>query len=97
VTDFFEVVSRQRACRSFSDVPVSDESIGRVLTAATFAPSAENKQPWEFIVVRDGPTRIRIGDESTDAFQVWARHPELRIMYVNTFARVGARSIGEMA
>jgi hypothetical protein len=34
----------------------------------------------------------RIGDESTDAFKAWARHPELRIMYVNTFARVGERS-----
>jgi hypothetical protein len=32
----------------------------------------------------------RIGDESTDAFKRWARHPALRIMYVNSFARVGA-------
>jgi hypothetical protein len=39
----------------------------------------------------------RIGDESTDAFKAWARHPELRIMYVNTFARVGARSAGEVS
>lgn len=31
----------------------------------------------------------RIGNESTDAFKAWARHPELRIMYVNTFSRVG--------
>ena len=32
----------------------------------------------------------RIGDTSTDAFKRWARHPALRIMYVNSFARVGA-------
>jgi hypothetical protein len=32
----------------------------------------------------------RIGDESTDAFRTWARGPSLRIMYVNSFARVGA-------
>ena len=51
--DFFEVVARQRACRSFSTDPVDDDTIARVLTAATFAPSAENKQPWEFVVVRD--------------------------------------------
>ncbi len=31
----------------------------------------------------------RIGDESTDAFRNWARGPSLRIMYVNSFTRVG--------
>jgi hypothetical protein len=33
----------------------------------------------------------RIGGPDTDAFRRWAFHPELRIMYVNTFARVGGR------
>jgi len=32
----------------------------------------------------------RIGDQGTDAFKRWAWGPGLRIMYVNTFARVGA-------
>ena len=52
-TDFFDVVHRQRACRSFTDEPVDDESLARILDAATFAPSAENRQPWVFVVVRD--------------------------------------------
>jgi hypothetical protein len=33
----------------------------------------------------------RIGKPRTDAFKVWAGHDQLRIMYVNTFARVGTR------
>jgi hypothetical protein len=33
----------------------------------------------------------RIGDESTEAFRHWAHGPSLHIMYVNSFARVGAR------
>jgi hypothetical protein len=33
----------------------------------------------------------RIGAPDTDAFKAWARHPALRIMYVNTFARVETR------
>jgi nitroreductase len=61
MTDFFDVVGRQRAHRSFATTPVSDEDIATILTAATFAPSAENKQPWEFVVVRDAPSRARIG------------------------------------
>jgi nitroreductase len=73
VTDFFDVVGRQRACREFADTPVSDESIARMLTAATFAPSAENRQPWEFIVVRDAGTRARIGDLTKRAWQEHGR------------------------
>jgi nitroreductase len=58
---FFEVVSNQRACRRFSDAPVADDDIATVLRAATFAPSSENRQPWEFVVVRAAETREAIG------------------------------------
>ena len=57
MNEFFDVVSRQRACREFSDAPVSDDDIAAVLEAATHAPSAENRQPWEFVVVRDEEVR----------------------------------------
>jgi hypothetical protein len=32
----------------------------------------------------------RIGDEQTEAFRKWARGPSLRIMYVNSFVRIGS-------
>ncbi|MEY2462716.1 MAG: hypothetical protein QOH64_854, partial [Acidimicrobiaceae bacterium] len=59
---FFDVVLRQRACRSFAPDPVGDDDIERILTAATHAPSAENMQPWVFVVVRDEATRASIGE-----------------------------------
>jgi hypothetical protein len=34
----------------------------------------------------------RIGEPGTPAWDAWANTPELRIMYVNTFRRVGERS-----
>jgi hypothetical protein len=34
----------------------------------------------------------RIGPPGSDAWKRWAFHPQLRIMYVNTFALVGARN-----
>src|SRR4051812_22114776 len=73
LTEFFDVVATQRACRTFSDAPVSDESIARVLTAATFAPSAENRQPWEFVVVRDAATRKRLGELTQQAWEQGGR------------------------
>ena len=50
---FFDVALRQRACRQFDGRPVDDALVERCLTAATHAPSAENLQPWVFVVVRD--------------------------------------------
>jgi nitroreductase len=67
--DVFSVVSRQRACRSFASDDVDDALIERLLTAATFAPSAENRQPWEFVVVRDPAIRARIGELSRRAWE----------------------------
>jgi nitroreductase len=59
---FWDVVRRQRACRRYSDQPVDDETVERILTAATFAPSSENFQPWHFVVVRDPERRGAIGE-----------------------------------
>lgn len=60
--DLFHVVLTQRACRHFLDEPVPDGDIERILTAATHAPSAENTQPWVFVVVRDADERAAISE-----------------------------------
>lgn len=72
-SDFFDVASRQRACRTFADTPVSDDTIAHILSTATFAPSAENKQPWEFVVVRDAALRSRIGELTRRAWETHGR------------------------
>jgi nitroreductase len=71
--DFFEVVNRQRACRAFSDAAVYDPEIASLLEAATHAPSAENRQPWEFVVVRDAGARAAIGDLTRRAWESHGR------------------------
>jgi nitroreductase len=71
--DFFEVVNRQRACRAFSDSAVYDPEIASLLESATHAPSAENRQPWEFVVVRDADTRAAIGDLTRRAWESHGR------------------------
>ena len=71
MTDFFDLVERQRAHRAFRNEPVSDDDIAAVLRAATFAPSAENRQPWEFVVVRTRESRAAIGEI---ARRLWDAH-----------------------
>jgi len=44
-----------RAIRRFTDEPVPDEALATMLFAATRAPSGSNRQPFRFLVLRDGP------------------------------------------
>jgi nitroreductase len=71
--DFFAVVHAQRACRAFADTPVRDAELARLLEAAVRAPSAENKQPWEFVVVRDATQRAAIGALMARAWETVGR------------------------
>jgi nitroreductase len=72
--DVFDVMSAQRACRAFDpDGAVDDEALDRILTAATRAPSAENSQPWHFVVARDATVRSAIGELTRDAWEGGAR------------------------
>ena len=57
---FFEVMTRRRTVREFSDRPVSRETIEWVIRAAGTAPSGANKQPWRFVAVSDPATKRRI-------------------------------------
>jgi nitroreductase len=57
----YDVIARQRAHRRFREDDVDDALVEHVLTAATFAPSSENLQPWVFVVVRDTERRAAIG------------------------------------
>ena len=49
--DIFTAIKERRSCRNFMPDPVSDEVLEKILEAGTWAPSAANNQPWEFIVV----------------------------------------------
>jgi len=51
--DVFEAIKSRRSVRAFTNEPVSDAEVKKLIDAARCAPSAGNIQPWEFIVVRD--------------------------------------------
>lgn len=51
--DVFEVIRTRRSIRNYLDKPVEKDKLMRVLEAARLAPSAGNRQPWDFIVVTD--------------------------------------------
>ena len=57
---------RRRSVRSFIPEPVSEDVVREVLEAARMAPSAQNRQEWAFIVIRDKEIKKRIMDVVID-------------------------------
>ncbi len=51
--DFIELAKKRYSSRNYKNIPVEEHKILKILEAAKVAPSAANKQPWHFIVVRN--------------------------------------------
>jgi len=51
--DAIEAIMKRRSARSYRRDPIPMEKLRKVLEAARVAPSAENRQPWYFVVVTD--------------------------------------------
>lgn len=55
--DIYEIVKARRSIRSYKPEPVEEEKIRRILEAAQCAPSAANRQPVCFVVIKDEHTK----------------------------------------
>ena len=51
--DAMEAIFTRRSIRKYTKQPVSDEVLKELLEAAMCAPSADNRQPWCFVVIND--------------------------------------------
>lgn len=57
-----EIIQRRRSIRKFLDRPVEREKVEACVEASRLAPSADNVQPWRFLVVDDPELRGRLGE-----------------------------------
>jgi nitroreductase/putative intracellular protease/amidase len=53
-------IKERRSIRRFEEKEVEDAKIRLILQAATWAPSANNDQPWKFVVVKSKGTKQRL-------------------------------------
>lgn len=58
--DVFEAIETRQSIRKFKIDDISEEIILQLLDTARKAPSAENSQPWEFIIIRDSKMKNKI-------------------------------------
>ncbi|QQY78813.1 nitroreductase [Keratinibaculum paraultunense] len=66
--DVLSAIKDRRSIRKYSDKPVEEEKLLKVLEAARLAPSARNEQNWKFIVVKDPETKEKLTEAIGQSF-----------------------------
>jgi len=78
-----EQILRRWSPRAFADKPVSAASLKTIFTAAAWAASSYNEQPWRFFVGRKGDsTYQKIFDSLVEFNQSWAKSAPVLILSV---------------
>lgn len=60
--ELFEAINGRRSIRKYTDAPVDESKINKILEAGRWAPSWANTQCSRFVVVRDAKVRAALGD-----------------------------------
>jgi len=68
--DVYEAIKTRRSVRAYKHEPVPDEVLRRILEATRFAPSAGNRQPWKFVIVRDASRRQQLATAADSQYFV---------------------------
>jgi nitroreductase len=74
--ELYEVMRSTPATRMFTDEPVDDEVLYRILDHARFAPSGGNRQGWRVVIIKDPEIRRRIRDLYALAWREYMAHVE---------------------
>lgn len=75
-----EAIERRRSVRKYTDAPVSDADLRRIVELAGKAPSAWNIQPWRVIAVRDAEVKAKLQQAAYGQAQV-GNAPVLMVLY----------------
>jgi nitroreductase len=76
------LLKSRRSIRRYRPDPVPDEMVEQLLEAGRWAPSASNRQPWDFIVVRDEAIRQQVAEHAAFYFIKWAQVGEAPLLIV---------------
>ena len=64
-----QLIRTRRSVRYFSPTPIPPEILERTLETATWAPSAHNRQPWRFVVLKTAQARRLLAEGMGAAFR----------------------------
>ncbi len=85
--ELYDVMTTTFSGRDFTDEPLPDETLFRILDRARFAPSGGNRQGWKVIVVRDRKTREGLAAATEPAAKRYAAQVQVGESPWNTIDR----------
>lgn len=97
---FLELNKKRRATKSFNNQPVDIKDIRTAIEIATLAPSANNIQPWKFVIVKEKKVALAEAAFNTNRDQVLASQYTVAL-FTDTdlpkrsrkIARIGVKSL----
>jgi nitroreductase len=84
IVDIMEAIQARRSIRSYSPDPIPPDKESALLEALRLSPSAGNRQPWRFILVREPDLIRRLAQECS-----WERLAPLRALTTAQLVIVG--------
>ena len=60
-----EIILRRQSDRKYSERPVEEDKLERIIEAGRMAPSACNSQPWKFVIVNDPEILKRVAGSAS--------------------------------
>jgi nitroreductase len=64
--EVLEAIRKRRSIRRFRSETIPDETLRLILEAGRLAPSAGNRQPWRFIVVKDAERKRALAEATNN-------------------------------
>ncbi|MEM2099209.1 MAG: nitroreductase family protein [Candidatus Bathyarchaeia archaeon] len=63
-----EAIRNRRSIRAFKEKDIDEETVVKLIEAASWAPSAGNLQPWHFIIVRTSTVKSKLAQSASQSF-----------------------------
>lgn len=97
---FLELNKKRHAYRTFNDKPIDVADLRTAIEVATLAPSANNIQPWKFVIVKERKEALADTAFSTNRDQVLASQYTIALfsdtdlaLRSRKIARIGVKSL----
>jgi nitroreductase len=74
--DFADIIDQRKSVRAYSDKPVEEEKLDKILEVARLAPSWANKQCCQYIVIKDKEIISKLGN----IFNSWLKQAPIVVV-----------------
>jgi nitroreductase len=91
------IIYGRQSDRKYDRRPVESEKLERIIEAARMSPSANNAQPWKFIVVTDPDMLLKISEAASDkllGMNSFVSQAPAQIVVVREKADIATRAAG---